>query len=259
MTELSPRGSARRRLRNYLLDARFQLKAVGLMVGVVALVAALLGGLLWHTSSELLDEAQRAVEARSQAAQTSKELGAATPSDELLKRFDDPAFQERLRAESKRIDQRYEGERDAILAQHQALLSRQRSMAWSIVFGLLALVVVVAMGTVVATHRVVGPVFRLKSMMQQVGSGELRAAPNLRKGDELQDLFLEFRRMLARLGESQGVALDTLDRLLARAKVTNAPLDLVEEMEALKASLDGERIDLAAPPQPGGPGKVSGA
>ena len=237
----APAVNPRRRFRNYLLDARFQLKAVLLFVGFAALLIALLGGFLWTTSRDLLGEAERAVEARSQAAQTSRELGAATLNNELVKRFDDPAFLERLRDESKRIDARYQAEKDAIVAQHALLLGHQQAMTWGIFGGLLALMLLIAIGTVMATHRIVGPVFRLKRLMQQVGVGELKGILNLRKGDELQDLFLEFKKMIGRLHDSQGSAMDSLRQLIERARAAHVPADVIEGMEKLHASLkDGQ-------------------
>jgi len=240
-TAPSPPAVPKRRFRNYLLDARFQLKAVLLFVGLSAPLVALFGGFLWITSRSLLEEAERAVEARSQAAQASKDLDAATLNNELVKRFDDPAFLERLRVESKKIDARYQAESDAIVAQHALLLRHQRAMSWGIVAGLLALLFVIAFATVVATHRIAGPVYRLKRLMQQVGVGELKGIMNLRKGDELQDLFLEFRTMIGRLHDTQGTALESLEKLIERARAASVPAEVLEGMQKLHLALkDGQ-------------------
>jgi len=45
-----PTGAAQRRLRNYLLDSRFQLKYTGMVVGVTLIVASLLGAVAYRES-----------------------------------------------------------------------------------------------------------------------------------------------------------------------------------------------------------------
>lgn len=45
-----PVGAAQRRLRNYLLDSRFQLKYTGMVVGVTLIVASLLGAVAYSES-----------------------------------------------------------------------------------------------------------------------------------------------------------------------------------------------------------------
>ncbi len=230
-------GFARRHLGNYLLDARFQLKGALVTMAAAAVVALPLGAFLWRTSSQLLEEAQKAVEARSQAAQTSKELGAAALTNQLLERFDDPAFPARLRELSTDLDARYDRERDAIIAQAESLKRQQRATNLAILGGLALLIGLVALLSIVTTHRVAGPIFRLKVLMSQVGNGPLKGPTHLRKGDELQDLFLEFTRMLDRIRDSQRTAEGALQQLIERARAAQAPAELVERMEALRASL----------------------
>src|ERR1043165_9258714 len=85
-------GSAKRHLRNYILDARFQLKFTSYIVAIALCVATLLGGFLWTTSKRLLEEAEVAVDAREKAAQTSKELSNATLSNMAMEPLNEPAF-----------------------------------------------------------------------------------------------------------------------------------------------------------------------
>lgn len=237
-------GFTRRHLGNYLLDKRFQLKGALVTLGAAALVALPLGGFLWRTSSQLLEEAQKAVEARSQAAQTSKELGAAALSNELLERFDDPAFPARLRELSTDLDARYERERDAIIAQHESLKRQQRAMNLAILGALALLIGLVALLSIVTTHRVAGPSYRLKVLMSQVGNGPLKGPTHLRKGDELQDLFQEFTSMLDRLRDSQRAAAGAMQQIIERARAAQVPPDLVEKMEALRTSLQERPLSL---------------
>src|SRR5580658_3242280 len=80
----------KRYLRNYLLDARFQLKFTAYAVGATLIVVALLGVFLWVTSQRLFRETESAVDARSKAAETSKDLGNAALGNTLLAHMNDP-------------------------------------------------------------------------------------------------------------------------------------------------------------------------
>jgi methyl-accepting chemotaxis protein len=240
----APAGVPRRHLGNYLLDKRLQLKGALLTVGAAALVALLLGVFLWRTSAQLLEEAQKAVEARSQAAQTSKELGAAALSNQLLERFDDPTFPARLRELSTDLDARYERERDAIIAQHEALKRQQRAMDVAILGGLALLLGLVVLFSIVTTHRIAGPLYRLKVLMGQVGNAPLSSSAHLRKKDELQELFQEFTRMLDRIRDSQRSAAGAMQHLIDRARAAQVPSDLLEDMKALRSLLEKRPLSL---------------
>ena len=93
---VTPSAGPKRYLRNYLLDARFQLKFTGYAVGATLIVVALLGVFLWVTSQQLFKETESAVDARSKAADTSKDLGNAVLANNLLAHFNDPAFEKQL-------------------------------------------------------------------------------------------------------------------------------------------------------------------
>src|SRR4051812_604871 len=90
--KLSITGRADRRLRNYLLDARFQLKFAGYIVVLTLIVAGMLGAFLGYTTNTLFAQAQVAVDARSKAAETSRELGTCTLNNDLAKNMDNPEF-----------------------------------------------------------------------------------------------------------------------------------------------------------------------
>jgi hypothetical protein len=83
----------KRKLRNYLLDPSLQITFAVYSVAVAVLVAGLVGTFLFRTTRTLFSEMDLAVQARSKAADTSKELGNAALSSELLQHFEDPAFE----------------------------------------------------------------------------------------------------------------------------------------------------------------------
>ena len=111
-------------------------------------------------------------------------------------------------------------------------------------FILLALIVVfvvlVAVGIVV-THKVVGPIYRMKMLLRQIDGEHLLLKGKLRKGDELQDLFEEVQRMLDRLRDHQAAEVETLGRLLRRLEAASDA-----EGEQVKADLEKFRARMAA-------------
>lgn len=80
---------------------------------------------------------------------------------------------------------------------------QDRRTLLAIVGGILALVITVGLTGIVITHRVVGPVYKMKRLFSEVARGSLRVEERLRKGDELQDLFDAFAHMLDVLRERQ--------------------------------------------------------
>ncbi|MGH7437776.1 MAG: signal protein, partial [Polyangiaceae bacterium] len=83
------------------------------------------------------------------------------------------------------------------------------------------------------THKVAGPVFKMKRLLKMVGDGRLYIAESLRKGDELQSFFDTFTAMVASLREREKVKLDAVDKALA-ALDRNAP-------DEARAALTGTR------------------
>lgn len=232
--------SSQRKLRNLLIDRRFQLHFAFRAVAGAALVAGLMGGFLWWTSRELKGQVEEAVDARATAAETSKELGLATLSNKLLERLDDPTIEAELREESRRIDARYEAERAAITAERTALLHRQRMMGAAIALGFGFLSLLVVLLGIADTHRVVGPLHRLQKLLQEVGEGTLIEAPRLREHDQLQGLFDAFNRMNEELRAKSGRDLERVDRALRAMEAGDAATASIE-LQHLRAEYLGQK------------------
>jgi geranylgeranyl reductase len=58
---------------------------------------------------------------------------------------------------------------------------------------------------IVFTHKVAGPIFKMKRLLRQVGAGKLVLRERLRKGDELQHFFEVFEEMVAELRKTVGL------------------------------------------------------
>jgi hypothetical protein len=230
----------KRHLRNYLLDARFQLKFTLYIVAIALLVASFLGYFLWTTSKSLLHEAEVAVLSRQKAAETSKELSNATLSNKLMESLNDPAFEAQLKEEAAAIDARYEAEKNAIVAQQADLVRKQRTVWLALVGGLVGFVLIIAAATIVTTHRIVGPLFRIKRLVNEVSAGRLRVPQYpLREGDELKDLFDSMTEMVQKLRDRQTEDAQAVSTMIERASRSKAALELVPELQSLETQLRG--------------------
>lgn len=100
---------------------------------------------------------------------------------------------------------------------------------------LAALVLLLSLLTIVVTHKVAGPAYKMKRLLARVDGDHLQLFENLRKGDELHEVFKEFGDMLRRLRESRHLDVAQLETVIqnlqtadAATKDVNALKDIVE-------------------------------
>lgn len=229
-----PGAHPQRRKQSYLLDPRFQLKWTGYLVAVVLAVMASLGWIIARTASDAAASAGIAVEQAKKAAEESRTnsvlarqsvmLAApemATVMNESLEELDKKEAANVAEIERRAAEVR-KGRRDVELLLAGA--------------GIALLILLVGMGVVI-THRIVGPVHKMKRLLRRVSTGRLTIEERLRKGDELEDLFDTFLQMTYSLRAMQRARLATLDSTLKRAEATNASSDVLEGLRALRAQM----------------------
>jgi methyl-accepting chemotaxis protein len=234
------RPAFKRSWRNYLLDARFQLKFASYIVAINVVIAAMLGVFLWQTTGVLFKQMQSAVDARTSAVETSKELGICTLNNEIAAKMDDPEFALVMEAKSAAIDAEYEQEKAKTVSAKGDLELQQRATLFTLMGAMVAFIVFIALGTIVTTHRIVGPLFRIKRLANEVADGKLRPPTyGLRPGDELKDVFDVFANMVTVLRSRQEGDLKRIDQALAELKASGAANKTVEELVAeFKARLE---------------------
>ncbi|MBN8614269.1 MAG: methyl-accepting chemotaxis protein [Deltaproteobacteria bacterium] len=184
----------KRRLRNYLLDARFQLKYTGMVVAVTMVVATILGKVAYDQS-------------HAQTEMMTINLAMAGETADFI-------------------------EQTAREADQQLLLT--------IIGGIAILVISLGITGIMVTHRVVGPAFKMKSLFRHVADGHLKLYGRLREGDELQDVFLEFERMIEKLRTNQRDEITQLESVIARAREASAPESVVDDLVALRDRMEKE-------------------
>ncbi|HEY2514512.1 MAG TPA: hypothetical protein VGI39_26790 [Polyangiaceae bacterium] len=193
----------KRSLRNLLIDSRFQLKYTSFLVLVAIVVSGLLGTFLYSTSREVVDESQRVVEESKKVSDVVK-MSIKDNYDE------NPELAAAFNEEASKSDQK-------LLEQQRALVGKQQKMLGALVGALALLVVIIGACGIWFTHKIAGPVYKMKMLLRQVGEGRLVFQGSLRKGDELQDFFEAFASMVDKLRERQAQEVAQLDAALRLA------------------------------------------
>ena len=118
---------------------------------------------------------------------------------------------------------------------------RDRQVLFAILGGILALALALGLTGIIVTHKVVGPAYKLRLLLNQVASGKLKLAGRLRKGDELQELFEAFANMVESLRDTQEREIAELDAAIEEARKAGVDDDalshVVEVRDRMVASL----------------------
>lgn len=145
-----------RKLSNFLLDRKLQLRYVVVVTVLSACIAGSLGYLIYH---------QR----HSASESIGRDLAALTSNDSSL------------------ADLRDQNARD--------LAADDRLLVYKMVGGGVALMLILTGYLVFMTHKVAGPLFKTATYFDRMAKGKLGDVSALRSGDMLQDFFGNFREM----------------------------------------------------------------
>ena len=196
-TSPSPQGAYKRSVRNYLLDSRFQLKYSGFLVLVAVVISGVMGAVLYETTLAVVGESSALVEESKKVSEVSRMniRDLASDSPELLTEFNREA-----------------DAHDKALSDQQArLIHGQQLMIESLVGGLALMVVLIGLLGIYFTHKVAGPIFKMKRLLKQVGDGHLHVEARLRRGDELTDFFDTFTQMVQGLRQMESRQLQDVE------------------------------------------------
>ena len=201
-------GRHQRSVKNYLLDKRFQLKYTAFIVGVALVISVILGAFLVRTSSEVVEESKKVSQVATKNI-TDDPIYADNP--ELLKSFKDAADE-----------------------QDRTMAAKQRNTLFGIMGGLALLVALIGLLGIYTTHKVAGPVHKMKLLLNQVGQGKLNSRGGLRKGDELVHFFEAFQSMVESLKRRQSAEIEQLEAGIAAAKASGASEESLEKILAVR-------------------------
>jgi methyl-accepting chemotaxis protein len=151
-----PRTPYKRKLSNYLLDKRLQLRYILLVTILSGVISGSLGYLIYqqrHAASESIE----------------RDLAALTQNDNSL-----AEFQEQVAA--------------SMAAEDRALVYKMAGVG-------IGLVVILSLYLLLMTHKVAGPLYKVSMYFDRMADGRLGNVTALRRGDMLQDFFGNFREM----------------------------------------------------------------
>ncbi len=230
---LAQRGGRRqRKLRNFLLDSHFQLKYTSYLVAIALALSVSLGAVLWRTSQTMIAQSRQNVERGEQIVALGKEVVGESRKVSAVVRMNivrDPVYQDNpdllaaFNADAQSQDQRLasqqaslEEQRKLLAEQSLRLADSQSLMLWTLVGVLALLVFAVGVAGIVVTHKVAGPIFKMKRQLASVAEGHLDLPSPLRKGDELVDFHHGFRDMVASLRDHRQKQIVVIDQTLAK-------------------------------------------
>ena len=222
-----------RHLRNYVLDTRFQLKYTAMIVSVALATGLVAGALLRQSLAKSAAQSAHLVELGGTLVAESKKVSDVTSmtiknayadSPELLAAFGADADKEAAKI----------AEREKELKASDAELQATQSRTMTLVATSFAIfLLILACLGIYITHRVVGPVFRMKHLLSQAGGGRLIFDRGLRPGDELQDLYAVFKDMITQMRERQLSEVARVAELASSARTAHGDAPLTRELEAL--------------------------
>jgi methyl-accepting chemotaxis protein len=241
-TSAPPTGRHQRRLRNYLLDAHFQLKYSGYLMGIAVLFSLCLGVLLWRTSEAVIEQSAQTVLQGEQVVSRGREvLEESRKVSEVVKMnivkdpiySDNPALLEAFKGDADKQDERLKKQQAALehqaaglKAQAVAIRGQQRTMFMTLTTALTLLVILIGVAGILVTHKVAGPIFKMKRQIREVGEGHLRIPNKLRRGDELVEFFEAFETMVKNLRARQQGEIDKLEKAIATLEPKAEPGEL---------------------------------
>ncbi len=241
-TSVEQTGAHKRSFRNYLLDSRFQLKYTSYLVLVALAISGVMGSVLYTTTRAMVEESTKVVEMSQKVSEESKKVSEVSRMNIKDLASDSPELLAEFNKEAAEHDKTIADQQLAIADNQALLISRQTLVIWSLVGGLALMVMLIGLLGIYFTHKVAGPIYKMKRLLKQVGQGNLRVESRLRKGDELQDFFDAFTGMVAGLRDMEKKQLDDLEKALSaleRGAKDDANTSLARVREAMRATLEG--------------------
>jgi hypothetical protein len=186
----------KRKLSNYLLDKRLQLRYILLVTILSGVISGSLGYLIYQQRHA----ASAAIEG---------DLAALTQDDKTYKEL-----------------------RAVVVADHRA---EDRALLYKMVGVGVGLVVILSLYLLIMTHKVAGPLYKVSLYFDKMADGRLGKVTALRQGDMLQDFYTNFREMHDALRARAQTDVGSLETAAAslRAK-SGGDAKLAEALDALE-------------------------
>lgn len=249
-------GRHQRSIKNLLLDKKFQLKYTGYLMGIAFILSASLGFVLFRTSSKLVEQSARSAAQGTQIVDLGKEVLDESKKVSAVVRMnivkdpiyqDDPDLLAAFNSDAVEQDKKLDGQHAKLEAQRAALVSQAKNLqlvhraVLVSLAGLLSLLVLgIGAAGIFVTHKVAGPIFKMKRHLGEVAEGKFQVPWSLRKGDELVEFFEAFRSMVVSLRSDREAHLAQLESAASSLEIgeTTAAADKLRSLaEDMKKAL----------------------
>ncbi len=251
MTEAQP--VRKRRLRNFLLDPRFQLKYALLIALTGGALFGVMGGLFYAqvrvtTEMAALDHLEARGMPKTPRA-PAVEPPAPAPSSGGVEIEAEPI--EVIGHDTAPVaEPGVEGDQGAFEAELEKRLADGDSrLMWRLVICWLVLVVMLFILGILVTHRIVGPLYVVDRYLRRIIDSEPVRFRPLRKGDEFQALFERVKQLAHQLDRERAEDVSTIEAALAavrqhaRGADPDALAAALAPLEALAAERGIELVD----------------
>ena len=191
-SETPNRGGQQRKLRNFLIDRRFQLKWTAIVVLVNIGICVILAVPLYYTAASASDQL---------LALKSGEPRITTQAMDLF------------------VRKNHEDKRTVILALGLFLgaLFVTNTIAW-----------------IILTHKIAGPVYKLRRILRGIDDFHLKIDAHIRRGDELKDVVFDFNEMILRLAECRKEDAELLRRAAEKLRASTTPEERNDMLKAIE-------------------------
>lgn len=210
-----PAGPKRhkRRLANYLLDKKLQLRYVLVVTMLSGLIAGSLGFMIYQQRRSASESIEHDLQA-------------------LTQKSSQDTFQEEIASDLQSDD--------------RALIYRMS------IVGVL-LVLILSGYLVIMTHKVAGPLFKITMYFEKMSDGKLGNVTPLRQGDMLQDFFTQFKDMHEAVRARALADAEAMEKAIAKLREAGKEGDyrgearakLVDELETLEQHIAQRKKQLA--------------
>ena len=208
------KGKSQRKIRNLLLNKRFQIRYTMIIVGVTVLISL---GLGWKLYGFMVENRKLS----------------GLESVGLSNAEQDPEFDAEMQREIARKDKNF--------------------LLW-LALGLGTLVIALGLLGIVITHKVAGPVFVVSRFTRHISNGRWNAIRPFRKGDEFQFLYDDFQHMVTALKKIPEDDIAILQEVLERLRSVTDQTSLEEARVRISALiemkskyLEGRMSDMGSP------------
>jgi hypothetical protein len=208
------RPKYKRKLSNYLLDKKLQLRYVLLVTILSGVIAGALGYLIYQQK-------------RAASESIEKDLAALTQADSSQSDFQDTVA--------------------------SGLESEDRALVYKMVGVGVGLVVILSLYLLIMTHKVAGPLYKVSMYFDRMADGRVGKVTPLRKGDMLQDFYTTFCEMHDTMRARMTADRDAIDKAAAALRASKPEGDyrgegrakLDEELTSMEQHLAARKTALA--------------